>query len=107
MQMPVYVGIFIAVMVLVTFSTWFYNLAGGVKELVLDDVFFGYRIATATVLSIIFMVGAFFVIATVNECPNQPKEGLFAGLKCESYLRLKASADSLFQPGEKSTNEAL
>lgn len=107
MQMPVVVGVLIAIMFLFTFSGWFYELATGMKELVLDDQFFSYRIFFASLVSIVFMVLVFFVIATVNECPNQQREGIFAGLKCEGYLQLKASADGLFKPKNEPVNQSL
>lgn len=107
MQMPVVVGIIIAVMILVTFSGWFYGYTAGMHELVLDDKFFNYRIAAATFSSILFMVAMFWVIATVNECPNQTRDGAFAGLKCDGYLKIKASADNLFQPKDKAIDQSL
>ncbi len=107
MEMPVVVGIIIAIMALVTFTGWFYEYATGMQELVLDDRFFNYRIVLATLASVLFMVAVFWVIATVNECPNQQREGLFAGLKCEGYLKIKASADNLFKPKDKAVDQAL
>lgn len=107
MQMPVVVGVLMAVMALVTFSGWFYGYSTGMHELVLDDRFFNYRIALATISSIAFMVAMFWVIATVNECPNQTREGLFAGLKCDGYLKIKTSADNLFQPKNKTIDQSL
>lgn len=107
MQMPIVVGIILAIMGLVTFSGWFYQYASGMGELVLDDNLFGYRIAAATVMSIVFMVAVFWVIALVNECPNQTREGIFSGLKCDSYLKIKASADQLFKPNNQPINESL
>jgi len=114
MQMPVAIGVLIAVMALVTFSGWFYGYATGMRELVLDDKFFNYRIAFATLSSILFMVAMFWVIATVNECPNQTnriggqtRDEVFAGLKCDGYLRIKASADNLFQPKDKTIDQSL
>lgn len=107
MQMPVVIGVIIAVMALVTFSGWFYGYTGGMQELVLDDKLFNYRIALATISSIAFMVAMFWVIATVNECPNQTREGVFAGLKCDDYLKIKTSADNLFQPKNKTINQSL
>lgn len=104
MQMPVVVGVIIAVMALVTFSGWFYGFATGMHELILDDKFFNYRVFAVTSSSILFMVAVFWVIATVNECPNQSREGLFAGLKCDSYLKIRASADNLFQPKDKAAD---
>lgn len=94
-------------MALVTFSGWFYGYATGMNEMVLDDKFFNYRIAAATFASILFMVAMFWVIATVNECPNQTRAGLFTGLKCDDYLRIKVSADNLFQPKNKTIDQSL
>lgn len=107
MQMPVIVGVILAIMALVTFSGWFYEYATGVRELVLDDRFFNYRIAATTVVSMLFMVAVFFAIATINECPNQVRGGIFAGLKCESYLKIKASANELFQPKNEAVDQTL
>lgn len=107
MQMPVVIGVIMAVMALVTFSGWFYGYTSGMQELVLDDKFFNYRIAAATFSSILFMVAVFWVIATVNECTNQTRVGLFAGLKCDGYLRIKASTDNLFQPKNDSIDQSL
>ncbi len=107
MQMPVIVGVIIAIMFLVTFSGWFYNYALGMEELVLDDKFFSYRIVAASLASAVFFVVVFFAISIVNQCPNQERVGIFAGLKCEQYLKLKASADNLFQPKNEAVNQAL
>lgn len=107
MQMPIVVGIILAVMALVTFSGWFYEYATGMRELVLDDKLFNLRISLATLFSMLFMVAVFWVIATVNECPNQTREGIFAGLKCEGYLKIKASADNLFKPKDKAIDQSL
>ena len=107
MQMPVIVGVIIAIMFLVTFSGWFYNYALGMQELVLDDKFFTYRVAAASLASTVFFVMVFFVISIVNQCPNQERVGIFAGLKCEQYLKLKASADNLFQPKNETINQTL
>ena len=107
MQMPVAVGVIIVVMFLVTFSGWFYNYALGMQELVLDDRYFTYRIAVASLASAVFFVLVFFAISVVNQCPNEERAGIFSGLKCESYLKLKANADSLFQPKNETINQTL
>src|SRR3989338_1881879 len=107
MQMPIIVGVILAIMALVPLSGWFYEYATGRRELVLDDKLFNYRIAAATLFSTLFMVGIFWVIATVNECPNQTREGIFAGLNCEGYLMIKTSADNLFQPKDKAIDQSL
>lgn len=98
------IGLIIAVMFLITFTGWFVSLAAGLKEFVLDDVFFFYRIFGAGAASILVVVGAFIVIATIKECPNQNREGLFAGLKCDSYLKLRASTDNFLKPTQTAEN---
>ena len=105
--MPIIVGVILALMALVTFSGWFYEYATGMRELVLDDRFFNYRIVATTIVSMLFMVMIFFVIATISECPNQTREGVFAGLKCEGYLKIKASADELFKPKNEAIDQTL
>ncbi len=105
--MPVIVGVILAIMFLTTFSSWFYNFAKGLNELVLDDVFYTYRIIGASMLTIVLMVGSFYVISLINECPKQERAGIFAGLSCENYLQLKAGTDLLFQPKNEPVNEAL
>jgi hypothetical protein len=96
MEMPVVVGLILAVIFMVSFSGWFYNLVSGAKQLVLDDEFFGYRIFATTAASLVFMVIVFMGIATVNECKNEKREGVFASLKCEEYQDLRSSTKNLF-----------
>lgn len=107
MQMPVAVGVIIAIMFGVTFSGWFYHYAASMQELVLDDRFFTYRIVAASLVSVVFFGLVFFAISIVNQCPDKERAGIFAGLNCKSYLKLKASADSLFQPKNETVNQAL
>jgi hypothetical protein len=97
MDMPVIVGIILALIFLVSFSEWFYNLVSGARQLVLDDQFFGYRIVGTTIVSIAFMVVVFFGIATVSECKNEKREGLFASLRCDEYLSIRSSTKDLLQ----------
>jgi|CXWL01.1.fsa_nt_gi hypothetical protein len=107
MQMPVVVGIILSVMFLVTLSGWFYNFATGMREAVLDDKFFNLRIVWASLVSVAFFVGVFFIISIVNECPNEKREGIFAGLNCEEYSKLKASTNLLFKPNNKAVDQPL
>lgn len=97
MEMPVVVGLLLSFMFLVSFSSWFYSLVKGARQLVLDDKFFGIRIVSTTIMSIIFMVVVFFGIATVSECKNEKREGIFASLRCKEYLLLRSSAKNLFK----------
>ncbi len=107
MAMPVVVGVIIALMFLITFSGWFYEFASGLHELVLDDMFFSYRIIGASVISILILGGSFYTISLVNQCPRQEREGIFAGLNCDSYLKLKSSADLLFAPKNEPVNNSF
>ena len=107
MQMPVAVGIILSVMFLVTLSGWFYNFATGMREVVLDDKFFNLRILMASFISVAFFVGVFFIISVVNECPNEKREGIFAGLNCGEYLKLKTSANLIFKPNNKAVDQPL
>lgn len=99
MQMPVVVGIVVAVIFLVAFSGWFYHLVTGWGEFVLDDVYFRYRIIGVSLISILVMSGTFYGIALINECPNENRVGIFAGLNCEQYTKIKVGTEKLFFPG--------
>jgi hypothetical protein len=35
-------------------------------------------------------------MALINECPNQQKEGAFAGLRCEEYMKIKVGTEKMF-----------
>ncbi len=60
MKIPVIVGIILALIFVVSFTGWFYNVISGAKQLVLDDEYFGWRIAWTSFISIAFMVAVFF-----------------------------------------------
>lgn len=99
MQTPIVVGVIVAVIFLVAFSQWFYHLIIGWQDFVLDDVYFKYRIAGVSLLSIILMSGTFYGIALINECPNEERQGVFAILNCEEYSKIKVEAENLLSPG--------
>ena len=99
MQMPVIVGVVVAIIFIVGFSEWFYHLVAGWGEYVLDDVYFRYRIMGVSLLSMLVMSGTFYGMALINECPNEVREGLFASLNCEEYSKITVSAEKLFFPG--------
>lgn len=107
MEMPVVVGVILVIVFLVGFSEWFYGLSGGLKSLVFDDVFYAYRIVGVSFLSLLFMAGVFVGIAYVNECPNEKREGLFAGLQCERYLSIRAATEQIFQPKDQIVDKLL
>jgi len=97
MEMPVVVGVVLALIFLVSFSGWFYNLVSGAKQLVLDDEFFGWRVAWTSFVSMAFMVIVFISIATVSECKDEKRESVFASLKCKEYLSIRSSMEKMFQ----------
>ena len=96
MQMPIIVGVILAIIFLVAFSEWFFHLISGIKEYVLDDVFFFYRIAGMSALSIGTICTTFVVMAMVTECPDQESGGKFLkGLSCQQYYNIKMVTDNL------------
>lgn len=96
MHMPVVVGIIVAIIFLVAFSEWFYHLVEGWKEIVIDDVYYVYRIVGVSVFSMLVIGSTFFGMAIITECPNENREGVFARLRCEEYLKIKAGTDKVF-----------
>ncbi len=105
MHMPVAVGIIVSILFLVAFSEWFYHLAVGWREIVIDDVYFKYRIAGVSIFSFLVITSTFFAMALVTECPKENREGSFARLRCEEYLKIKAGTDKIFGPEEKTVEE--
>jgi len=97
MEMPIIVGVVLVIVFLVGFSEWFYAMAEGLRSLVLDDALYGYRLVGTSLMSILLMVGVFLAIATINECPNETREGVFAGLRCQEYFSIRATAEQFFQ----------
>lgn len=94
--MPVAVGIILAIIFLVAFSEWFYHLAVGWREIVIDDVYFNYRIIGVSLFSMLVIGSTFLGMAYVTECPNEKREGVFAKLRCEEYLKIKAGTEKIF-----------
>ena len=100
--MPVIVGVMLAIVFLVSFSEWFYHMVTGWGEIVVDDVYFKYRIIGVTLFSFLIIGLTFFTMAMITECPNEEREGVFAGLRCEEYLKLKAGTEKIFaKPSEE------
>lgn len=101
MQMPVIVGVIVAIIFLVAFSEWFYHMVEGWHEIVLDDTYFKYRIAGVTLFSFAIIGVTFFGMALINECPNQARSGPLANLRCDEYLKIKAGTDRLLTTSDK------
>lgn len=95
--MPVIVGVILAVIFIVAFSGWFFHLASGLNALVLDDIYFKYRIFAASLLSIAVITATFIGMAYALECPNEKREGLFDALNCADYRNIKTGTESLFK----------
>jgi len=89
MQMPVWVGVVLAIIFLTVFSEWFFHTVIGWGVVIVDDVFYQYRIAGATLLSIFIIGSTFMVMAYITECPNEEREGVFERLNCEKYQEIK------------------
>ncbi len=75
----------------------------GWGQIVVDDAFYGYRIFGVTCLSIFVVGTTFFVMALINECPNEERVGIMAGLRCEEYFKIKAGTDKIFASKEVKT----
>ena len=103
--MPVAVGVIVAMIFLIAFSGWFYHLAMGWSEFVLDDVYFKYRIIGASLLSIVIITTTFMSLAYALECPNEERQGFFASLNCADYRNIKVGAESLFKRNAVKTDE--
>ncbi len=101
MQMPVIVGIMLAIIFLVAFSEWFYHLVEGWGGIIIDDRYFRYRIAGVSMLSMIIISSTFWGMALITECPNQVREGVFARLRCDEYLKIKAGTEKIFNDDSK------
>lgn len=100
MQMPVVVGIIVAIILLVSFSGWFINMVAGWQEYILDDIFFWHRVAGASFFSIALMTLTFFGMAYAYECPNpssDSKGSLSDRLNCPTFLKIKTGAEDLFK----------
>lgn len=89
--MPVFVGVILALIVLVSFSGWFYNLISGWNDYILDDVYFKYRIGFASLVTILVISGTFIGMSYALECPDQSSEGIIPGLSCEKYNSIKTA----------------
>lgn len=106
MQMPVIVGVVIAIIFLVAFSEWFYNLVQGWREIVIDDVYFHYRLVGVSIFSILVISSTFWGMALLTECPSETREGVFAKLRCEEYLKIKVGTEEIFG-NKNSRNQEL
>jgi hypothetical protein len=74
MQMPVWVGVILAIIFLTVFSEWCFHAFIGWREIVLDDVYYYYRIAGVTLFSFLVMVD-FCHNGYISECPNEERRG--------------------------------
>lgn len=106
MHIPVVVGVLIAVILLVTFSGWFFHLSAGWGQIIVDDVYFKYRILGATVISGLIVTATFFGIAYAIECPAGETDGVTRGMNCGQYRKIRTTAEEVFSKN-KNTKEKV
>ncbi len=101
------VGVIIALMFLVSFTEWFYHLLVGVNETLVKDVFLAYRIGSYIVMSLIFMVGVFWILSLNSECPLMEKEkpGIFRYMNCDGYWEARSGVER--KPASGLSQEAI
>ncbi len=92
MQMPVAVGVLVAIIFMVSFSEWFYHTFISWREVIVDDRLFKFRIFGATLLSLFVIMISFVGAAYVSKCPSSEREGIFERLNCEEYQKIKIKA---------------
>lgn len=92
MQMPVAVGVLVAIIFMISFSEWFYHTFISWKEVIIDDRLFKLRVFGATLLSLFIISLSFVGAAYVSKCPLTEREGVFERLNCEEYQRIKIKA---------------
>lgn len=88
MEMPVAVGILVAIIFLIAFSEWFYHTFVAWSEVIIDDKLYKFRIAGATLLSIAIIFATFWGAAYASKCSQTDREGVFEKLNCEEYRRI-------------------
>ncbi len=93
MQMPVVVGLLLAIIFLVVFSEWFYHTFIGWREVVIDDRLYKLRIFGASVVSVLVFLGSFLGVAYITKCPSEEREGIFEKLNCDEYNKIKTTAE--------------
>jgi hypothetical protein len=87
MNWVVIVGVIIALMFLVSFTTWFFHLFAGVDALAGGGPTRGFKLVTWTFWGLLFMGSIFWGNAMINECPTpeELREGVFVYLDCTVY----------------------
>lgn len=88
MQMPVVVGMLVAIIFLIAFSEWFYFTLSGWNQVILDDKLYKYRVFGATILSLFIVMATFFGAAYATKCTQVEREGVFSRLNCEEYRQI-------------------
>lgn len=90
MNWTVITGVIIALMFLVSFSQWFYELVSGFHAAITQDLYVAYRTGVWVTGGIVFMIAVFWVLAMVQECPDLTgdKPGVFAYMDCRVYWQV-------------------
>lgn len=89
MQMPIAVGVLVAIIFLVVFSEWFYNMFTGWKEVIIDDGMYKFRIFGATVFSLFVIVSTFFGASYLSKCKHPTPDTEDVQQNCDQYKKIK------------------
>jgi hypothetical protein len=90
----VIVGVFLALMFLVSFSEWFFHLAVGVEELMPSGLDYYSRLAKWGLVGLLFMAMVFWILSMVYECPKgEKREGIFGYMDCTVYWEVRARSE--------------
>lgn len=92
MQMPVVVGVLVAIIFMISFSEWFYHTFVSWREVIVDDRLFKFRVFGATLFSLFIISISFVGAAYISKCPQTDREGIFERLKCDEYQKIKIKA---------------
>lgn len=88
MEMPVAVGVLVAIIFLIAFSEWFYFTLSGWNQVIIDDRLYKYRVFGASVISVMIIFATFWGAALVTKCTETERQGLFSKLNCEEYRQI-------------------
>ncbi len=89
MQMPVAVGVLVAIIFMITFSEWFYHTFISWREVIIDDRLYKYRVFGATLLSLFVISISFVGAAYISKCSSAEREGIFERLNCDEYRDIR------------------
>lgn len=81
-------------MFLVAFSQWFYVVARSINEVVDRDLYYKSRLVKWGVVAVVFVVGFFWILAYINECPDpEDNKGVFKYMDCKPYAVIRGGLE--------------